>query len=183
MAFRRAAPRSLIAATSAALLAVCAGALAGADAARAPTPVADRIVGLIQYVRWPGEPDLARWDVCVAAGGVAPAGSDLPPARGRPIAVRVLSAGESPERCQILDATGVPPGGVRALLERTRRMPVVTIGEGESFCTAGGIICLRPAGSGGGFEVNLSALQEAGLNANAQLLMLGRRRQAPGGAP
>jgi hypothetical protein len=31
--------------------------------------------------------------------------------------------------------------------------------------------------------VNLSALQEAGLAANAQLLMLGRRRQAAGGTP
>jgi hypothetical protein len=42
---------------------------------------------------------------------------------------------------------------------------------------------MRPAGAGGGFEVNLSALQDAGLNANAQLLMLGRRRQTAGAAP
>ena len=125
---------------------------------------------------------MRRWDVCVLPGAAVPDG-ELPNARGRPIVVRALAANESPDRCQILDLTGMTAAQTRKMLERTRRAPVVTIGEGEAFCTAGGVICTRDAAAGGGFEVNLSALQEAGLAANAQLLMLGRRRQTAGAAP
>lgn len=142
-----------------------------------------QVAGFIQYVRWPGDADLKRWEVCVAAPGTLAPGNDLGSSRGRPVAVRVLGAGEGLQGCHIADLTAVPASGARALLERTRGLPVLTIGEGERFCSAGGVICTRPVGAGGGFEVNLSALQDAGLNANAQLLMLGRRRQTAGAAP
>lgn len=183
MADRPAAPRGLFAALAFAALA--AGAALAADSpARAPSAAlaSDRLVGFIQYIRWPADGDLRRWDVCVMPGAAHP-DSELPTARGRPIVVRTLAANEAPDRCHILDLTGLTAAQTRAMLERTRRTPVVTIGEGEAFCSAGGVICTRNAAAGGGFEVNLSALQDAGLAANAQLLMLGRRRQTAGATP
>jgi hypothetical protein len=183
MADRPAASRGLFAALCFAVIA--AGAALAADSpARAPSAAlaSDRLIGFIQYIRWPGEGELRRWDVCVAPGQTIPDG-EWPTARGRPIVVRALAANEAPERCQILDLTGLTAAQTRAMLDRTRRTPVVTIGDGEAFCTAGGVICTRAAAAGGGFEVNLSALQDAGLAANAQLLMLGRRRQTAGAAP
>jgi hypothetical protein len=185
MSFRAAALRGLIATTGLALLAAGAPALAGkaADVAAAPPLAPERLSGFIQYTRWPAEAELRRWEVCVPAGGSVPGEGESPAARGRPIAIRVLAPGEGADRCQILDLTGLPPAAARALLDRTRGLPVLTIGQGDAFCSAGGVICLRSTGAGGGFEVNLSALQEAGLAANAQLLMLGRRRQTAGAAP
>jgi hypothetical protein len=44
-------------------------------------------------------------------------------------------------------------------------------------------VCLRPSSEGGGFEINLSAAQASRLNVNAQLLMLGRKRQIAGTKP
>jgi hypothetical protein len=183
MADRPAASRGLLAALC--FAAIAAGAALAADSpARAPSAAlaSDRLIGFIQYIRWPGEGELRRWDVCVAPGQTIPDG-EWPTARGRPIVVRALAANEAPDRCQILDLTGLTAAQTRAMLDRTRRTPVVTIGDGEAFCTAGGVICTRTAAAGGGFEVNLSALQDAGLAASAQLLMLGRRRQTAGAAP
>ena len=84
--------------------------------------------------------------------------------------------------CQILDLTDVPAARVQALLAQARKQPILTVGEDAAFCTAGGVVCLRPQHSAGGFEINLSAAQEAGLRVNAQLLNLGRKREpAKGG--
>jgi hypothetical protein len=143
----------------------------------------DYIPGFVQYVRWPGDEGFRSWQVCVATaradGGAVYAGRT---ARGRPFSFRQVAPSDPLGDCNVLDLTGAPPAGVKPMLERARRLPVLTVGEGESFCTAGGVICLRPRDVGG-FEVNLSALQEAGLIANAQLLMLGRKRQTAGAAP
>jgi hypothetical protein len=185
MRIRLHAARAAVASVSLACV-VGAAALSGAVPALASSAAlsADRLAGFIQYIRWPGEAELRRWDVCVAgAPDAALTEGELITARGRPVFLRAVRPGQSLEGCQILDLTGLSPTATRAMLERSRRMPVLTIGEGEAFCTAGGTVCMRPAGAGGGFEVNLSALQDAGLNANAQLLMLGRRRQTAGAAP
>lgn len=184
MKLRTDAARAAAASLSLALM-VGAAALSGAVPARASSTAlsADRLAGFIQYLRWPGEGELRRWQVCVAVPDPALPEGELLTARGRPVFVRAVRAGESPDGCQILDLTGLPPADIRAFLERARRLPVLTIGDGAAFCSAGGTVCMRSPAAGGGFEVNLSALQEAGLNANAQLLMLGRRRQTAGAAP
>jgi hypothetical protein len=80
----------------------------------------------------------------------------------------------------VLDLSDASPDDAKPLLERARRLAVLTVGEGERFCTAGGVACLRRQ-DGGGFEINLSAAQQARLSINAQLLMLGRKRQFAGG--
>jgi len=141
------------------------------------------ILGFIQYVRWPAEENIDAWKVCVLseAAGAAYVGLS---ARGRPLAVRRIVTFEQLKDCQVLDLTDAPVAELRGWLERARRQPVLTLGDGEKFCTAGGVICLRAragADGAGGFEVNLSAVQEAGLVANAQLLMLGRKRPPAGG--
>jgi hypothetical protein len=94
--------------------------------------------------------------------------------------VRTVAAGDTLAGCQILDLTVAPPASAKALLAQARKQPILTVGESSAFCTAGGVVCLR-GGEASGFEINLSAVQEAGLSVNAQLLMLGRKRQAAGG--
>jgi hypothetical protein len=103
-------------------------------------------------------------------------------ARGKPVAVRAVAAGEALAGCQILDLTDAPLPSVKALLAQARKQPILTIGDDPAFCTAGGVVCLRARDGASGFEINLSAVQEAGLRVNAQLLNLGRKREnAKGG--
>jgi len=163
--------------------------LAGAAPAQAPSPppgglgsVGDYVVGFVQYVRWPAEDDIRSWQVCIAApladkAADAYAGRS---ARGKPFEVRAVGARDAIADCHVLDLSDASPADVKALLERARPLAILTVGEGERFCTAGGVACLRRR-DGGGFEINLSAAQQARLNVNAQLLMLGRKRQLAGG--
>ena len=144
---------------------------------------ADAIFGFIQFVRWPLEEQVERWQICEARPASAAASETAGPgARGKQI-VRVHVAGpEHAQQCQILDLTALPQKDALAWLQRVRQLPVLTIGAGEPFCTAGGVACTRAAASGGGFEINLSAAQLAGLRISAQLLMQGRKRDTLGAA-
>ena len=143
--------------------------------------VGDYVVGFVQYVRWPAEEGIQSWQVCVAAplGDKATAYAGRT-ARGKPFEVRAVAPREPLDDCHVLDASDATAPDAKALLERARRLAILTVGEGERFCTAGGVACLRRR-EGGGFEINLSAAQQARLSVNAQLLMLGRKRQVAGG--
>ena len=140
------------------------------------------LLGFIQYVRWPAEESIAAWQVCMLTplGKAAPYGGGV--ARGKPVAVRTVAAGDTLAGCQILDLTVAPAASARALLAQARKLPILTVGESSAFCTAGGVVCLRGGDEAGGFEINLSAVQEAGLRVNAQLLMLGRKRESARGS-
>jgi hypothetical protein len=172
-----------------ALLSVVTVALAAAGGADAQTPTtggldnaAGYVVGFVQYVRWPAEDAVKSWQVCVAAPLAdkhdAYAGRT---ARGKPFEVRAVGPRDGLADCHVLDLSDASAADAKALLERARRLAVLTVGEGERFCTAGGVACLRSRDGGGGFEINLSAAQQARLSVNAQLLMLGRKRNLGGG--
>jgi len=169
-----------------ALLGFFAAALAFAADAQAPSPgglgsAGNYVLGFVQYVRWPAEDEIKRWQVCVAGPladkADAYAGRS---ARGKPFEVRTVSARDALADCHVLDLSDASAADAKALLERARPLAILTVGEGERFCTAGGVACLRRR-DGGGFEINLSAAQQARLNVNAQLLMLGRKRPFAGG--
>jgi hypothetical protein len=164
------------------ILALAAGANAQAPENGGLGNAAGYIVGFVQYVRWPAEDDTRSWRVCVAA----PLGGKddhyaRRTARGRPFEVREVGPRDDLAGCHVLDLSVASAADTKALLERARRLAVLTVGEGERFCTAGGVACLRGRDAGAGFEINLSAAQQARLSVNAQLLMLGRRRQLGGG--
>jgi hypothetical protein len=145
---------------------------------------ADYIARFVQYVRWPGDDAIDAWRICIAAAaGDAPASYAGHSARGKSFAARRVATTESIADCHVLDLTTTPPAEAKVLLGRTRQLPILTVGIGETFCSAGGTVCLRPSGEGGGFEINLSAAQQSRLSINAQLLMLGRKRHVAGGQP
>jgi hypothetical protein len=167
---------------AAATFALAAGANAQAPESGGLGNAAGYIVGFVQYVRWPVEDDTRSWRVCVAA----PLGDKVDhyarrTARGRPFEVHEVGPRDDLAGCHVLDLSDASAADAKTLLERARRLTVLTVGEGERFCTAGGVACLRGRDGGAGFEINLSAAQQARLSVNAQLLMLGRRRQLGGG--
>lgn len=172
--------RTLLRAAATAIAVACASAAFAQSAGLAST--GEYIVGFVQYVRWPAEDDIKTWHVCVGSRLTDKAAYDGRSARGKTFAVRSVAANDGLADCQILDLTDAAPADTKALLARARRLAILTVGEGEAFCTAGGIACLRSRHEASGFEINLTAVQRARLNVSAQLLMLGRKRQPEGGA-
>jgi len=141
------------------------------------------IVGFVQYVHWPAEDAAKTWQVCVGSPlGDRTAYYAGRTARGKAFSVRAVAASDALADCHILDLTNTSEGDAKAFLARARPLAILTVGEGERFCTTGGIACLR-SHPDGGFEINLSAVQRARLMVNAQLLMLGRRRETAGDGP
>ena len=63
----------------------------------------------------------------------------------------------------------------RNLLQSTVGRPVLMIGEGQEFCTDGGMFCLQPAASELGFAVNLDAVARSGLRVNPRVLRMARQ--------
>ena len=176
--------RALVRLVGVAICVACASDARAQDAAGDGAGAGAYLLGFIQYVRWPAEESITAWQVCTSTAPDKKAASyRVGPARGKPVAVRTVAAGDTLAGCQILDLTVAPAASAKALLAQARKLPILTVGESSAFCTAGGVVCLRGGDGTGGFEINLSAVQEAGLNVNAQLLMLGRKRQTAGGNP
>jgi hypothetical protein len=174
---RRLLGRALARFAGIAICVACAGGASAQDPRSDNAGAGGYLLGFIQYVRWPAEESIAAWQVCRPGTANKAAPEAERTARGKPVAVRPIAAGDSLAGCQILDLTDLPAASAQALLAQARKQPILTVGEDAAFCTAGGVVCLRPQHAAGGFEINLSAVQEAGLRVNAQLLNLGRKRQ------
>ncbi|MEP7043560.1 MAG: YfiR family protein [Dokdonella sp.] len=150
-----------------------------------PDEADDYIAGFVRYVHWPYEDMAANWTLCV--GGDPAVDRDARRAagnaRGKSFVLRHVDSADGLDGCHVLDLTGADHATSVALLARSRGRPVLSVGRGADFCTAGGLICLREPGSERAFEVNLSAIRESGLSVSARLLRLGAARTPQDGAP
>jgi hypothetical protein len=156
---------------------------ASAVQAAAPAPQ-EYISGFVLYVRWPGDVNIKAWQVCVATSAITGDAhyADLH-VRDRPFEVRHVKQGDALGSCQILDLTATDTATTVAFLKASQGANgLLTVGNGRDFCSAGGLICLHSQDPRGGFEVNLSAVKNAGFLINAKLLMMARQTEA-GGAP
>jgi hypothetical protein len=163
---------------------VLALACAGTASSALPTPQ-EYISGFVLYVRWPDDAAIKSWQVCVAA---PPGASDTQYAtlvvRERAFAVRHVTPSDALADCQVLDLTAADPAVTLAFLKAAQaRRGLLTVGDGKDFCSAGGLICLHLHEPHGGFEVNLSAVKNAGFSINARLLMMARQTDAAGAPP
>jgi hypothetical protein len=125
--------RALARLAGAALCAACAGGVPAQQPAGDVPDAAEYLPGFIQYVRWPAEESIDAWQVC----RLVPPGKAVRPdgrtARGKPVAVRPVAAGDTLAGCQILDLTDGPPPSVKALLAQARKQPILTIGDDAAF--------------------------------------------------
>jgi YfiR/HmsC-like len=159
-------------------------AMTGLAPAALPTPQ-EYISGFVLYVRWPDDAAVTAWQICVAA----PAGpndaqyADLV-VRERKFAVRHVAVGDALGSCHVLDLTAADAAATQGFLKTTQTLHgLLTVGDGKDFCSAGGLICLHLREPHGGFEVNLSAVKNAGFIINARLLMMARQPAAEGAPP
>lgn len=144
----------------------------------AQTPVSDRsvkaafLVRFADFVTWPNEGASRPFTICLsqshAFGSVVATTAKGAVAHGRPVVVRQLAAADPIADCHILY---VAPAD-ESLLPLTRRRPILTVGEGASFCQRGGVINLRVVDDRVRFEISLTHAKAAGLSVNSQLLRL-----------
>lgn len=144
-----------------------------ADAGRAT--VATVVAGIVSYTRWPAEVKSIRLCAIGQGPGVGEllAAADL----GSPqlsVPVRAATAAtDAASECDAVYVGSLAGGATRKLLQSTVGRPVLLIGEGQEFCTDGGMFCLD-TGAAVRFAVNLDAVARSGLRVNPWVLRIAR---------
>lgn len=92
--------------------------------------------------------------------------------KGRRLAITRLAGEENPGVCNVLFVSKSEQGRFKELLRPLRKRPVLTIGEADDFCSAGGIINLFTEHERVRFKINVDAAAHAGLKISSDLLRL-----------
>ena len=130
-----------------------------------------------KYVEWPGStfPDTAA-PITIGVLGTDPFGDNLQHAvdgktiNGRRCAIKHLDSGSELAGCQILfisDSVGSDVGGI---LEKSGKLPILTVGEGDVFARNGGIVNFVLKNGNVRLEIDLAAAKKSGLTISSKLL-------------
>ena len=90
--------------------------------------------------------------------------------RGRRLAVARFRRVEDVQGCHLLFVAALPPEQTPQLLARLTGVPVLTVGDGDSFTTRGGMIGFRTERNRVRLRVNLAAAAAAHLTLSSNLL-------------
>jgi YfiR/HmsC-like len=93
---------------------------------------------------------------------------------GRTLVVKRLKRGAAVKDCNILFVSSSEAAHLDEVIQSTKGMPILTIGETPGFAVRGGIINLTLEGNRVRFEVNIEAAKQANLNISSRLLALAR---------
>lgn len=134
------------------------------------------IYNFTRFVQWPKARASGPLDICVM--GDDPFGSAIDEAvegkraAGREIAVTRLDVVEQANACEVLFIAASEEHELERILETLGEAPVLTVGDIDDFAERGGMINLTNEGNHVRFEINVDALERAGLRASSQLLRL-----------
>jgi hypothetical protein len=149
------------------------------DADARSAGVAQAVLGILSYVRWPQE--AAEVSLCIV--GPTEYADELTRAQafslpgGRRIQVRRHAAAEVPATaCDVVYLGMLDDAGWQTVFRRLAGRPVLSIGERREQCHAGGMFCLDVRERELGFEVNLDSVARSGLRIHPQVLQLARRK-------
>lgn len=129
-----------------------------------------------QFVEWPDAAFAGRTslDVCVVEPN--PFGTALRDLAGgervadRPLRERRVSRDAAGD-CHVLYVPAATPRR-RALLDRLKGLPVLTVSDADGFLDDGGVVQLRLIANRVRFDIDAGAADRAGLRLSAQLLRL-----------
>lgn len=93
---------------------------------------------------------------------------------GRSLMVKRLKRGAAVKDCNILFVSASEATHLDEVIQSTKGMPILTIGETPGFAVRGGIINLTLEGNRVRFEVNIEAAKQANLNISSRLLALAK---------
>jgi YfiR/HmsC-like len=134
------------------------------------------------FVEWPegafASPN-STFQICFF--GTVPFGSSLAEAarseifHGRVLELRLVSKLKEMRACQVLFVGHSESRRYARVLAEVAGRQVLTVGETYDFLTAGGAVCLSFENQILQLEVNLTAVNDAGLKVSPQLLTLAKR--------
>lgn len=94
--------------------------------------------------------------------------------KGRNVVVRYCKEAADARNSHILFISGSEQGNVNHIVKSLKGSPVLTVGDQEGFCQAGGMINMINVDSRIGFEIDVSAARRAGLQVSSHLLKLAK---------
>lgn len=140
------------------------------------------IFNFAKFVEWPAEAfSEPNSPLVVCIVGKDTLGSTLDQViqgkalNGRPVIVRRLAVGQETRTCHILFVSERNGGNLSKILQSVRGASILTVGEGEGFLNAGGIIRFVSVQNRLQFEINSANAGQAGLKISSKLLQLSRR--------
>jgi len=89
---------------------------------------------------------------------------------GRAVTIKHLSSGDSLSGCAVLFISSSEDSQLSAILSKTCMLPILTVGEDESFLQDGGIINFTLKEGKIHLEINLKAAQKVKLQISSKLL-------------
>lgn len=144
------------------------------------------IYNFAQLVHWPaGAFSQADSPIVIGIFGTDPFGGVIDRVienkklEGRSLVVKRLKRGAPLKDCNILFVSSSESAHLDEVIQSTKGMPILTIGETPGFAVRGGIINLTLEGNKVRFEVNIEAANQANLNISSRLLALAKIVPAP----
>jgi hypothetical protein len=128
-----------------------------------------------QFVVWPPAAIMGRnsLEICASATRSADALREITAGEllnGKPFRVRETPSARDLRSCHVLVLTGAQPD--RSLMTTAASLPILTVGDSDSFLDRGGIIQLKVVDRRIRFEIDQKAAARAGLTLSSQLLRL-----------
>ncbi|MDQ2669433.1 MAG: YfiR family protein [Gemmatimonadota bacterium] len=163
-----------------ALLALAPGRLAAQEAAPLEYRIkAAYLLNFARYVEWPRESfDTPASPIRVCVLGTDPFGGALEAtlagrtAQGRPIAVAQVEAPAEARDCHMVFIAGTEWRRRPDVLRAVQADGVLTVGEGDEFTAAGGVLSFVPIERTVRFTVNLARGDDARLRISSRMLAL-----------
>jgi hypothetical protein len=152
-----------------------------AQTASEPALKAAFLFNFPKFTEWPGE-ILAAGDpllLCVVndsvVAGLLETHTKARTAAGRALMVATMTQ-DSPalSSCGVLFMAGLDPARRGTLLQALSRKPILTVGDGEGFARAGGVVGLFIKDGTLQFAINTVAAERAGLRLSSKLLSLAK---------
>jgi hypothetical protein len=134
------------------------------------------LVNFLKYIEWPGTHSQST--ICLFGNdglSVALARYEGRLVSNRELVLRRVSSPDQLGGCQILFVPDTEEARFAAVLRWTENRPILTISDAELFLRQGGGIALIPSDARLQFDINLEALQRAGLKPASQMLRLARQ--------
>lgn len=143
--------------------------------------VAQVVLGILSYSRWPVEPETVRLCVLGATSytdGLLDGGTQ---SSGLPVRARrmEIDSAELGAACEAVYIGATSQTDRQRIFDRIAGHAVVSISESDPDCAVGSMFCLDVRATQVGFKVNLDSVARSGVRIHPSVLQLARRKPLP----
>jgi hypothetical protein len=140
---------------------------------------AGSVYNFTKFAIWPEGVNTSQYfNLCVFSQSKPHAGFKALSGRlvdGKPLMLRHNVSDNKVNSCHMAYIAEDTSANVQKILKTIKKMPILSVSDSPNFINKGGMIGLVNVGAYIGFEVNLTAANNAGLHISAQLLKLAKK--------